>query len=340
MNHQELLVGDPAPELRLGTILKGSRPPILKPGSIQVVEFWRTTCPPCLASIPHLTELQGRHPAVTIIGVAVSEPDVEHLRGFIADQGETMDYIVAMDNVDRATDHSWGRSVWLKPAYAKGVPTAFIVTREGRIAWIGRPLAMGDVLAAVVAGSWDIEQAANAHRESLATGKVREIAALEAAVMDAPDTATAIRLFDEAFALHPELERSHGPRKLERVVASSSAEARVYARHLIEVVSPDDRYMPFTVGQLFTTSGDAADDRLLREGADYLATFERTMIEKDEDPYVRMVIDRGIAVAMFAAGRPDEAKIRATSALARGAQANVPREEIIALEQLVAQSTR
>ena len=83
-----------------------------------------------------------------------------------------------------------------------------------------------------------------------------------------------------------------------------------------------------------------ADDRLLREGADYLATFERTMIEKDEDPYVRMVIDRGIAVAMFAAGRPDEAKIRATSALARGAQANVPREEIIALEQLVAQSNR
>ena len=173
MNHRELLVGDPAPELRLGAILKGARPAILQSDSIHVVEFWRTTCPPCLASIPHLTQLQVRHPAVTIIGVAVSEPDVEHLRTFIADKGETMNYIVAMDSVDSVTGVSWGRSVWLKPAYAIGVPMAFIVDRDGRIAWIGRPLEMDDVLAAVVTGSWDMEGAIIAHRENLATQKVR-----------------------------------------------------------------------------------------------------------------------------------------------------------------------
>jgi thiol-disulfide isomerase/thioredoxin len=238
MNHQELLVGDPAPELRLGQILKGWRPVIMQSGCIHVVEFWRTTCPPCLAAIPHLTELQSSHPEVTIIGVAVSEPDVEYVRGFIADKGETMNYMVAMDRVDDATGVSWGRSRWLKPAYAKGVPTAFIVGRDGRIDWIGRPLAMGEALAAVVTGSWDVERAANAHRARLAIEKTREIAALEAAVASAPDTAAAIRLYDEAFALHPELERSHGVRKLERVAESSSTEARVYARHLIEVDVP------------------------------------------------------------------------------------------------------
>jgi ABC-type lipoprotein export system ATPase subunit/thiol-disulfide isomerase/thioredoxin len=335
LNHQELLVGDPAPELRLGEILKGSRPAILQSGFVQVVEFWRTTCAPCLASIPHLTELQARHPEATIIGVAVSEPDVEHLRGFIAGKGVTMDYVVAMDSVDGATGASWGRSRWLKPAYAKGVPTAFIVGCDGRIAWIGRPFAMGEVLAAVVAGSWDVESAANAHREKLVAEKVREIAALEAAVTTAADAAAAIRLYDEAFALHPELERSHGARKLERIVESSSTEACGYARRLIEVVSPDDRYMPFTVGHLFTTASDAADENLLREGGDYLATFERTMVEKDDDPYVRTVIDRGIGLAMLAAGRSGEARARATSALAWGGKADLPPEEIIALERLV-----
>jgi thiol-disulfide isomerase/thioredoxin len=335
MNHRELLVGDPAPELRLGEILKGSRPAILQSGFVQVVEFWRTTCAPCLASIPHLTELQARYPDVTIIGVAVSELDVEHLRGFIADQGEAMDYIVAMDSVDEATGVSWGRSRWLKPAYAKGVPTAFIVDRDGRIAWIGRPLAIDEVLASVVAGSWDIERAATAHREKLATEKVREIAALEAALTSAPDAAAAIGLYDEAFALHPELERSHGARKLERIVELSSTEACAYARYLIDVVSPDDRHMRFTVGRLFTSSGHAADDHILRQGGHYLAAFERTMIDEDDDPYVRMVIDRGIALAVLAEGRSEEAKDRARSALAWAAKADVPPEEILALEQLV-----
>jgi hypothetical protein len=194
---------------------------------------------------------------------------------------------------------------------------------------------MGDVLDAVVAGSWDVERAASAHRERLGIEKTREIAALEAAVADASDATVAIRLYDEAFALHPDIERSHGVRKLERIAESSSTEARVYARRLIEVVSPDDRYMPFTVGQMFTASGATANNHLLRDGGEYLATFERAMIEKDDDPYVRMVIDRGIALAMLAASRADEARARATSALAWGVKADLAREEISALEQLL-----
>src|SRR5580765_191909 len=54
-------LGDTAAELKIAHWVKGE-PVHVASGdhNIYVVEFWATWCPPCRASIPHLTELQKR----------------------------------------------------------------------------------------------------------------------------------------------------------------------------------------------------------------------------------------------------------------------------------------
>lgn len=40
-------------------------------GSVVVLNFWATWCPPCVKEMPDLDELQHKHPAVKFVGLAV-----------------------------------------------------------------------------------------------------------------------------------------------------------------------------------------------------------------------------------------------------------------------------
>ena len=52
----KLVVGDPAPPVLVDEYLVGGSPK--SPGTVTVVEFWALWCGPCLAGMPHLSELQ------------------------------------------------------------------------------------------------------------------------------------------------------------------------------------------------------------------------------------------------------------------------------------------
>jgi tetratricopeptide (TPR) repeat protein len=86
-----------------------------------------------------------------------------------------MGYRVAVDDVPplpegvkegtrESSEHaSSGRmaQTWMKAAGRNGIPSVFIIDREGRIAWVGHPLGgMDEALEQIVAGTWDIEAAA------------------------------------------------------------------------------------------------------------------------------------------------------------------------------------
>ena len=65
-----LVPGSPAPAFTVDSFVRGTEVKTLELGKVHVIEFWATWCGPCVASMPHLTELQKQNPDVQFIGVA------------------------------------------------------------------------------------------------------------------------------------------------------------------------------------------------------------------------------------------------------------------------------
>ena len=139
---ETLGVGDAAPKLNVKSFVKGEPVSAFEPGKNYVVEFWATWCGPCKTSIPHLTELQKKNPGVTFIGVSIWEDDQEQVKPFVDEMGDKMAYRVAVDSIpdkEKADEGAMAKT-WMTAADQNGIPTAFIVNKEGKIAWIGHPM--------------------------------------------------------------------------------------------------------------------------------------------------------------------------------------------------------
>jgi thiol-disulfide isomerase/thioredoxin len=146
----KLTVGDQAPGLAIENWVKGAEVKI-EPGKVYVIEFWATWCLPCKKSIPHLTEVQEKYGRENLVVVGISDESKEVVESYVTRMGDKMDYTVATDRRDAT-----GRS-WMKAAGLEGIPSAFIVDRQGKIAFIGSPLeeAFYLTLASVVSGRYD-----------------------------------------------------------------------------------------------------------------------------------------------------------------------------------------
>jgi thiol-disulfide isomerase/thioredoxin len=155
-----LSVGDKAPAFAVDSWVKGDPFESLESGKVHVMEFWATWCGPCIAAIPHLTELQAKYPDVRFVGVAASErgPDeaakFAKVKDFVDGKGDGMGYRVAY-----VGDRAKMSRPWMEAAGQSGIPCTFIVDGEGRVAWIGHPMSMDAPLEKIVSGSWDIDAA-------------------------------------------------------------------------------------------------------------------------------------------------------------------------------------
>ena len=145
-------VGSPAPRLSVDTWVKGEPVAAIEPGKVHVVEFWATWCGPCIQAMPHLSEVQKRHPELVVISVAGMErgapgeagkpdPRLEKVRAMVERKKDVMGYRVAYDG-----DETMLRE-WLVPARQRSIPCAMVIGRDGRIAWMGHPLGMDAAVA-------------------------------------------------------------------------------------------------------------------------------------------------------------------------------------------------
>jgi len=116
---------------------------------VYIVEFWATWCGPCVSSIPHLNELHQhlKDKGLVVVGQNVWEREQEKVEPFVKMMGDKMTYRVAMDQLGEgeAAEGVMART-WMRAAGQNGIPTAFIVEKEGRIAWIGHPLSLKESL--------------------------------------------------------------------------------------------------------------------------------------------------------------------------------------------------
>jgi len=55
-------------------------------GKVIILNFWATWCPPCVAEIPSLIQLQAKYPNVQVIGISVDQ-DKDKVKSFITSKG-------------------------------------------------------------------------------------------------------------------------------------------------------------------------------------------------------------------------------------------------------------
>jgi thiol-disulfide isomerase/thioredoxin len=112
----------------LGVDYLGKTPDIK--GKPVVVEFWATWCPPCRASIPHLNEVNKEFKDKGLVIIGISDEDKAKVEDFR--KGVPMDYNVALDKQGKLAE-KFGIT---------GIPHAFVVGKDGKIAWEGHPMTL------------------------------------------------------------------------------------------------------------------------------------------------------------------------------------------------------
>lgn len=159
----KLKIGDPAPQLETGKWIQGDPVKSFAKDKAYIVEFWSTWCGPCRVSIPHLNELHNKFKdkGLVVIGQNVWERDETLVEPFVKKMGDKMTYRVAMDKKSGDAESGAMAENWMKAANQNGIPAAFLVNKEGKIAWIGHPMSLKEsVIEEVISGKYDLKKAA------------------------------------------------------------------------------------------------------------------------------------------------------------------------------------
>jgi thiol-disulfide isomerase/thioredoxin len=238
----KLKVGDPAPPLKVMKWVKGTPVTSFKKGNLYVVEFWATWCGPCRISIPHITTLAAKYKGkITFSGIDLWEQTKSAARlasvtKFVKEQGTKMAYNVGMDD-----DSGTMAKTWMAAAGQNGIPTAFVIGKNGHILWIGHPMELDTVLDPILKGKFDARAAA-AKREKAEAEQAAQAKLLEpiSKAVEAKDFKGAVDGLDKLFATHPDMESQLGMAKAQFLFSYDEPAGFTYEKKLAEGIYKDD----------------------------------------------------------------------------------------------------
>ncbi|ESX11682.1 TlpA disulfide reductase family protein [Mesorhizobium sp. LSJC264A00] len=167
-----LQMDSPAPPIQLENWLRGEPLTNFQPAKLYVVEFGQLGAE--VTAMPHLMQLQEKYKdsGLEVVGIAADEdaPTAVEARtkldAWLTEKCSHLNYRIAFDYTAEMY------KLWRGPSFCVGVPTSFVVDRDGCIAFIGHPSQLGEVLPKVLNGSWPTSNKAKAaDQERIATSE-------------------------------------------------------------------------------------------------------------------------------------------------------------------------
>ncbi len=99
-------------------------------GKLVLIDIWATWCGPCIASMPHNSEIAEKF-ANDLVILAVNAHDSRaNYDGWVARNGDKYKFLTAFDPAGQS---NWANSVFNTQYGVTGFPSLFLVDREGRL---------------------------------------------------------------------------------------------------------------------------------------------------------------------------------------------------------------
>ncbi|RWC20925.1 MAG: TlpA family protein disulfide reductase [Mesorhizobium sp.] len=268
----ELRMGSPAPPIKVENWLRGEPLTNFRPGKVYLVEFWATWCGPCVDAMPHLIELQEKYEdsGFEAVGVAACEqgPTADEARtnvdAWLTEKFPNLNYRIGFDYIGEMN------KLWMDPSSSIGIPTSFVVDRDGHIAFIGHPAELDDVLPKVLNGSWrssyeakaaDAKRIAHNQLAAREMSLTRPIYAKLEPAMQAEDWTAALLAIEEGLALMPdscEFRQIHADLLLHKLrdIKTGMPVMRELVEDAIDKTSEAVSWMALALNQLFDPTMD------------------------------------------------------------------------------------
>lgn len=177
-----LTIGDAAPTFKPEGWVKGTPVKEFEKGKVYVVEFWATWCGPCIASMPHLSDMadkwKGKIEFLSVNTWDRNEPGekvanhpghVDRVKKFVTENDAKMRYNIALDDEKDTIS-----TTWMRAAGQNGIPCAFVIDQEGQVAWIGHPMEMEKPVEAIFNKSFDKAAFKKTFDEQAAAAKAQQ----------------------------------------------------------------------------------------------------------------------------------------------------------------------
>ncbi|MGA2244476.1 MAG: redoxin domain-containing protein [Verrucomicrobiota bacterium] len=147
-------LGDPALPITVMEWIKG-RPVKIRPGTNFYALVFCDLTKASVTAITNLSALQQKYQDKGFDLIAISYEPPAQLRDFVRDQGGSINFTVAADDMPARTSRSY------QLAFGQSrLPQAYVISQDGSVVWFGHPLSdgLGWVVDQLASGRFNLEQ--------------------------------------------------------------------------------------------------------------------------------------------------------------------------------------
>ncbi len=223
-------------------------------GKVVLIDFWATWCGPCVAAIPHVSELYEKYKDKGLVVIGHTDGSSQNLEQFIKDK--PIHYIVSVgENIGDV----YG---------VTGIPHVYIIDPDGKVAWHGHPASLDEKVVSDLL-------------------KNVRLSASPAPAFATPSKVAKVAKLEESIALG---KVGAGVKALEKLVADKDPSAAEAAKTSLETISVWKTALDADItkmrekGDVFGAAELAASAATSYAGSDAAKSYQDLAAELKKDP--------------------------------------------------------